>query len=151
MLFRSGTEITERLGPGHWTTASNVAGVRNRIKTRSIYLVFDDAGEAIATFTVDRKTPRFWPCTLWRVPEADALGVFGLAVLPHLQRQGIGTWIMRAIEELARGQGYGFVRLDAYEANPHSVAFYRKLGYDERGRVVVHGTPILCFEQKVSR
>lgn len=145
-----GAEITERLGPGHWATKSNMAGVRERMKTRSIYLVFDDAGEAIATFTVGKKTPRFWPRTLWRVPDAEALGVFGLAVLPSHQRRGIGTWIMHAIEDLARDQGCRFVRLDAYEANPRSVAFYRKLGYDERGRVVVYGTPILCFEQEVA-
>lgn len=120
------------------------------MKTHQVYLVFDTADEPIATFTVGEKLPRFWPRTIWSVPEAEALGVFSLAVLPSHQRQGIGTWIMRVIEELARQQNCPFVRLDAYEANPHSVAFYRQLGYDERGPIVVLGTALLCFEKAVS-
>jgi GNAT superfamily N-acetyltransferase len=119
------------------------------MKARNVYLVLAEDGKGVATFAVSEKMPRFWPPTMWRVPEAPALGVFELSVLPTHQRQGIGTWIMRAVEELAREQGYHFVRLDAYEVNPRSVAFYRKLRYDERGRVVVGNTALLCFEQDV--
>lgn len=144
-----GAEITERLGPGHWSAASNVSGVRKTLKTKSVYLVQNEAGEPVATFSVGRKLPSFWPRAIWQVPDAEALGVFGLAVLPGHQRQGIGTWIMHTIEDLAREQGCRFLRLDAYEANPRSVAFYRKLAYEERGRIVVGNTPLLCFEQEV--
>jgi GNAT superfamily N-acetyltransferase len=145
----SGEEITARLGQGHWSAVSNVAAVRQKMKARSVYLVLGEDGEAVATFAVSEKQPRFWPPTIWRIPEAPALGVFELSVLPTRQRQGIGTWIMRAVEELARAQGYHSVRLDTYEVNPRSAAFYRKLGYDERGKVVVGNTSLLCFERDV--
>lgn len=147
---QSSAEITARLGPGHWTHGSNVAGVRRSIRQRGVYLVARGE-ENVASFTVGGRFPRFWPPSLWQAPDAEALGVFGIAVLPPLQRQGIGTWVMRRIEDMARERGCRFVRLDAYEENPRSVAFYRKLGYQERGRLVVNGVPILCFETEVGR
>lgn len=145
----AGAEVTERLGPGHWSILSNVARVRRSIRTRSIYLAFNEAGEAVATFTVGTNAPGFWPRSRWREPHEPALGVFDLAVQPEFQRRGIGTWVMRTIEDLAREQGLRYVRLDAYEQNPRSIAFYRKLGYDERSRVTIRGVPLICFEQEV--
>jgi ribosomal protein S18 acetylase RimI-like enzyme len=128
------------------------------MRERDTFLVYsegntDGCSTAVASFTVGGKTPRFWPPSIWRVPDTDeqaVLGVFGLAVLPPLQRRGIGAWAMRQIEAIARERGCRFMRLDAYEQNPRSVAFYRKMGYDERGRLVVNGTPLVCFEQEVN-
>jgi len=148
---QSSAEVTARLGQGHWTHNSNVAAVREGMRERGVFLVHS-GGQAVASFAIGGDLPRFWPPSIWRVPEADpeeVLGVFGLAVVPPLQRQGIGTWAMRQIEDIARERGCRFVRLDAYEENPRSVAFYRRLGYDERGRLVVNGVPILCFEREV--
>jgi ribosomal protein S18 acetylase RimI-like enzyme len=154
----SSDEITSRLGEGHWTRGSDVASVLEEMRKRDTFLVFSENttggySAAAASFTVGGSTPRFWPPSIWRVPdtaEQAVLGVFGLAVLPPFQRQGIGTWIMRQIETIARERGCRFVRLDAYEQNPRSVAFYRRMGYDERGRLVVSGIPLICFEQEVT-
>lgn len=148
---QSSAEITARLGQGHWTHSTNPAAVQKSMRERGVFLIYSGE-QAVASFTIGGNLPRFWPAYLWRVPQAEpqiVLGVFGLAVLPPLQRRGVGTWAMRQIEQIARERGCRFVRLDAYEQNSRSVAFYRKLGYDERGRLVVNGVPILCFETEV--
>jgi GNAT superfamily N-acetyltransferase len=143
-----GEEITARIGEGHWTRSSDVPSVQQSMGERSTFLVHL-AGTVVGSFTVGGQPPRFWRRSLWREPEAVALGVFGLAVLPSRQRRGTGSWMMSRIEDIARERGCRFVRLDAYEQNPVSVAFYRRLGYEERGRLVVNAVPLLCFEKDV--
>lgn len=145
-----GAEITARIGNGFWTRRSDVDAVQRRILTRDTFLVFAHGEpEPIASFAVDETMEPFWPSTMWSAPDAKALGLFDIAVVPWCQRQGMGTRIMRHVEHIARDKGCRFVRLDAYEANPRSVGFYRKLGYTERGRLVVGGVPLLCFESEV--
>jgi GNAT superfamily N-acetyltransferase len=156
---RCAEEITARLGVGHWSKVSTVESVKRRMESKSLFLVYDrDAVEAaggeeraepVATFTVGVKAPAFWPRKAWREPGAKMVGVFGISVLPEFQRRGVGAWMMARVEELARADRAGYVRLDAYEQNPRSVAFYRKLGYEERARVAPMDISLICFEKAV--
>lgn len=151
---RCAEEITSRLGIGHWSKTSDTESVKRRMESKTLFVVFDveaaDPTIPIATFTVGTKAPQFWPKKIWREPDARMVGVFGISVLPELQRHGIGAWMMDQVAELARTNHATYVRLDAYEENPVSVAFYRKIGYEERGRVVVRTIPLICFEKEVS-
>ena len=47
-------------------------------------------------------------------------------IMPHAQGRGIGSAIMAALEQEARGRG---VRTMEVKASPSSVSFYEKLGY----------------------
>ncbi len=58
-----------------------------------------------------------------------------LAVDPPFRRRGIGTALMRAIEEWGRAHGAMSVALDTYASSPLSVPFYEALGY-KRGSIV---------------
>lgn len=58
------------------------------------------------------------------------LNVLALAVHPDHQGRGIGGELMVALEEIARMQGYQFIRLNSGSHRVKAHAFYRKLGYD---------------------
>ncbi len=62
------------------------------------------------------------------MPEAEALGLRDLQLLPAFQRRGIGTWAVRQSVELAAQRGYRLVRLRVYEENP-AKALYLRLGF----------------------
>jgi len=63
------------------------------------------------------------------------LVIHRLATHPNRQGQGLAQQLMAFSEEYARANGYAAIRLDAYEANPHSQRFYRKMGYVKTGYV----------------
>ena len=53
--------------------------------------------------------------------------IFSFYFVPEFQRQGIGGLLFRRALRRMRGEGYGSVCLDTFEANPYR-AFYEKLG-----------------------
>ena len=56
----------------------------------------------------------------------------GLQVLPEsMQSQGIGTALIRAVEDAARGRGCGSIGLGVHD--PRARALYLRLGYQETG------------------
>ena len=70
-------------------------------------------------------------------------------VLPERQRQGVGSFLMAEVEQLAQEHGLPFVRLDAYERNPISNGFYQAIGYSKRAVINLRGTGLVLYEKKV--
>ena len=59
--------------------------------------------------------------------------IHALVVQEAHRRQGIGTRLMEAAEEWARGRGAVVALLDTYVGSPLSVPFYeRRMGYSQR-------------------
>ena len=52
-------------------------------------------------------------------------------VVPGARSRGAGRALLGALEDAARGLGYGRVRLDAGPAQQHSVSLFRRTGYVE--------------------
>jgi ribosomal protein S18 acetylase RimI-like enzyme len=63
--------------------------------------------------------------------------VNNIAVDPACARTGIGTALLRAAEEWARGRGYGQMRLTVFEFNERARAFYDRAGYATLSRQLV--------------
>ncbi len=61
-----------------------------------------------------------------------------LAVHRYRQRRGIGTAIVRWLEDAARTAGLDVVRVEARADNAAAHAFYLKLGYVEKELLVGH-------------
>ena len=61
---------------------------------------------------------------------SDALYVYRVAVLPRLQRRGIGRALMGWAEGEAERLGLGTVQVGVRIALPDNLAFYRALGYE---------------------
>jgi ribosomal protein S18 acetylase RimI-like enzyme len=156
MRSESATHLTETLGIGHWTGFSRLPGIRERIKladpetlSRSTIYVACLNGQVAASVVVSTFPPGFWKRSYWREPKAPGLGVFNLVVFPSLQRRGLGRFAMEAVEELARNHGLRYVRLDAYETNPISNAFYQGIGYDLRATINLRGCGLVLYEKDV--
>jgi predicted N-acetyltransferase YhbS len=69
-------------------------------------------------------------CVLFHPEEAHSGRLFQMAVAPHLQGQGLGARLVRALEAELRRRGFSHVHL---HARAHVVPFYSRLGYAEYG------------------
>jgi ribosomal protein S18 acetylase RimI-like enzyme len=66
-----------------------------------------------------------------RIPDAALLWSF--AVIPNLQRLGIGTALTHAAEEIARTRGFSIAEIEVDKRNVGARALYERLGYAVTG------------------
>lgn len=131
ILEQCGLDMRAKFGLSHWIPAYPIERLREDARTKSVYAVHD--GQIIATFTVGTQAPYYYADSVWQNPDARALYVNHLAVLPAYQGKGIGTWCMQTVEQFALAEGCSVTRLDAYGKHTKLHEFYRRLGYQERG------------------
>lgn len=132
ILEQCGLDMQIKFGLHHWIPAYPLERLREDAQVKSVYAVYDP-DRIIATFTIGTQAPYYYTASLWQDPDAKALYVNHLAVLPAYQGKGIGTWCMQNVERLALTDGCSAVRLDAYDKHTTLHEFYRRLGYQERG------------------
>lgn len=156
MRIASAIDLTAKIGQGHWSGSTKLQSIRERIKCadpenlrRTTLYVATWDGEPLGSVAVSTFPPGFWKRSYWREPRALGLGVFNLVVSPALQGTGIGRFLMEHVELLARDHNIPYVRLDAYEKNPFSTAFYRHLGYEARGTIDVRTVGLILFERSL--
>jgi ribosomal protein S18 acetylase RimI-like enzyme len=72
--------------------------------------------------------------------EATRFGVgeFGMAVARHWRGRGVGSALLAAAIEKARGEGLHKLSLDVFPHNNQAIALYRRFGFVEEGRRVKH-------------
>jgi [ribosomal protein S18]-alanine N-acetyltransferase len=58
-----------------------------------------------------------------------------LAVRPNQQQRGLGALLIAWLEKPALVAGIERIRLEARADNPNAIAFYRKQGFRESGRI----------------
>lgn len=75
----------------------------------------------------------------------DSLYVSGVALLPSYRGQGIGTRMMLAMRERARGEGLARLSLIAFAQNPASIRLYERLGYAVVDRRAVVPHPLIHY------
>jgi ribosomal protein S18 acetylase RimI-like enzyme len=63
------------------------------------------------------------------LPEADAMYVNRVAVLPTYRRRGVASALMAFLEEVARSLDKSAIHIGVRESLPSNVALYQKLGY----------------------
>lgn len=69
----------------------------------------------------------------------------GICVAPEARNRGIGTALLRAIEDEARARGFGSVRLDVVDTNTRAQALYARQGYLPTNRVTNGAVLRLAF------
>jgi GNAT superfamily N-acetyltransferase len=139
-----GRDMHERLGFAHWVAPWPVEKMREDARERSVFAIEDDRA-IVGTFTVGPSLLADYAETMWRAP-GPALYLNRLAVRPELQGRGIGRFGMVCVEEEARRGGFRAIRFDAIAEHTALLAFYRALGYEERGPAINRGLPVICFE-----
>nr|WP_281373086.1 GNAT family N-acetyltransferase [Kineococcus aurantiacus] len=66
--------------------------------------------------------------------------LFGLVVHPAHRSRGLGTALVRALEERARARGARGAVLEVEVDNPRALALYERLGYRRAGTTVASWT-----------
>lgn len=69
-------------------------------------------------------------CLRWTLGDGQTFHVRRVAVVPELQRSGVGRALMAWAEDEARRRNCGAVTCGVRIALPANLAFYRRLGYD---------------------
>jgi ribosomal-protein-alanine N-acetyltransferase len=86
----------------------------------------DYSGYPLLIATADGATVGF--CS-WRQSAPDEAEILNLAVEPGWRRRGIGSALLNAVAEQARGT----IFLEVAEPNTPAIALYRKLGWAQAG------------------
>jgi ribosomal protein S18 acetylase RimI-like enzyme len=94
---------------------------RKLVVQRELFLVAVEEGEVIGTAMGGYDGHRGW--------------VYYVVVSPRYRRRGIGTALMRRVEEGLAEIGCPKVNLQVRASNEEVVAFYKKLGYQVEERV----------------
>lgn len=85
-------------------------------------------------------------------PAAPAAVVHRLAVVPAAQGRGVAQALLAQAEVLARGWGYGAVRVDTNSENAATQRLFPKLGYRFAGEIGLAFRPRLrffCYEKRL--
>lgn len=140
-------DLTRRFGHGHWSSGGTESGVVRDMATPSLYVVRLD-GRIIASLRLAAKKP--WAIDTAYFAESRApLYLTSMAVLPELQRQGVGRACMAEAVSAARDRGADAIRLDAYDAPAGAGGFYEKCGFTAVGRAVYRNNPLVYYEMKL--
>lgn len=114
ILHESFSEYLERLEPPSGVHRETAQTIRDTMKTARWVLA-----------TVDSYPVA---CVMYE-PREDFMYLGRLAVLPAYRRRGIGNALIAYVEDRARRQGLGRVRLGVRVALPALRARYERLGY----------------------
>jgi GNAT superfamily N-acetyltransferase len=106
---------------GSWQTDDITQDRVDRAYTTLIAIKED---RMIATISLYPPRPNH-ACEHYR--EAWCFGQF--AVLPELQRSGIGSHLIDLVEQCAKQEGARFIALDTAETAHHLIRYYEKRGY----------------------
>ena len=80
-------------------------------------------------------------CRLYELPEAPAMMLGRIVVLPEYRKQGLGRLVVTEAEKWARELGCKKAVLDSRDV---AVGFYEKLGYTADHSRIVHGWTFTC-------
>jgi GNAT superfamily N-acetyltransferase len=137
-------DLTRQHGRGPWSSFTSEKGVLFGMR-HSIVVIARKGRNIAGTFRLQTKKP--WAIDVsYFAPVNKALYLTGMAVVPAIQRQGIGRVVLEEAIKRARTWPAEAIRLDAFDAKAGAGAFYAKCGFREVGRVIYRKAPIIYFE-----
>jgi GNAT superfamily N-acetyltransferase len=147
-IARLRTEVAHRLtqdhGIGHWSSEVSEKGVLRGILTSHVVVARSETA-IVGTLRLAPKKP-------WAIDAAyfadvrRPLYLVDMAVLPAVQREGIGRYLCDEARRIARAWPADAIRLDAYDHAAGAGGFYVKCGFREVGRVIYRKVPLIYFE-----
>lgn len=136
--------------PGIYPSESTVT---DRTQEGVQYLVFYN-GILVAAFVLNTDPMGSYENGLWPkpIPEGSYMVLHTLAVDPSVQRNGIGSEIIRFCLQTAKSKGYQALRLDIVPTNEPAKKLYEKNGFHYAGDIDLHrrieGIPVFSLYEK---
>lgn len=136
--------LTARFGNGHWSHLVNERGAA--LAQRHARVRIGRADRHIVT-VLRLATKKPWAIDVsYFTPVKRALYLTGMAVSVAHQGAGLGQLALADARDVATAWPADAIRLDAYDAPAGGGGFYGRCGYEERGRVVYKGNPLVYYE-----
>ena len=142
-------DLTRRYGHGFWSSRTTERGVLHSIRSSQVVVAYTDKA-IVGTFRLQTKKP--WAIdTSYFTPAKTAIYLVGMAVIPDMQRKGIGGKLLREAIKQVQAWPADVIRLDAFDAAAGAGGFYAKCGFREVAHVVYKNDPLIYFELLVRR
>lgn len=136
--------LTERFGVGHWSSAVTERSAVLAQRNARVRLGISD-GHILTVLRLATKKP--WAIDVSHfAPVKRPLYLTGMAVSVAHQGEGLGRLAIEDACTVATAWPANAIRLDAYDAKAGAGPFYAKCGFEERGRVVYKGDPLIYYE-----
>ena len=136
--------LTARFGAGHWSSLVTERGTA--LAQRHARVRLGRSGKRILT-VLRLATRKPWAIDVaYFTPVQQPLYLTGMVVAVTHQSQGLGRLALADAIAVARAWPAGAIRLDAYDAAAGAGPFYAKCGFQECGRVVYKGDPLVYYE-----
>lgn len=149
VLAAAAHRLTARFGHGAWSTVRTLRTLRKYADDGVLYLV-EVEGDAVGTLKLTNRKIGFYHNDWFADPGAAAAYLMDMAIDPRHQRRAIGRRAMALAEEIARRDGFGALRLDAYRGPAGAGPFYRKCGYALVHQGEFRGVRLEYYEKPLS-
>jgi ribosomal protein S18 acetylase RimI-like enzyme len=70
------------------------------------------------------------------IPEDDGLEIKNVAIVEAYRGRGLGRATIEAVERVARRYGLGRLKVGTADTSSGAIAFYRRVGFRDAGRIV---------------
>ena len=141
-------DLTRRYGHGFWSSVVTERGVLAGMR-HSRVLIARRGKKIVGTLRL--QTKKLWAIDVsYFTPVKKAIYLTNMAVVPELQRKGIGAALLEEAAKRVRAWPADAIRLDAFDAAPGAGSFYLRCGFREVGRVVYRKAPLIYLEQVLS-
>lgn len=136
--------LTARFGAGHWSSLTTERGAELSLRNARVRLGL--SGTRVLT-VLRLATKKPWAIDVsYFTPVKRPVYLTGMAVSVAHQGQGLGRVAVDDARATATAWPADAIRLDAYDAEAGAGPFYAKCGFQERGRVVYKGDPLIYYE-----
>jgi GNAT superfamily N-acetyltransferase len=137
-------DLTSRFGRGFWSFRTSEKGAHLHIRNGSV-LVARQGKRIVGMLNLPRKKP--WAIDVsYFTPVPSPLYLIGMAVLPQMQRKGIGRALIQEAVKRARAWQADAIRLDAFDSPAGAGMFYAKCGFRELAHIVYRNDPLVYYE-----
>ncbi len=110
-----------------WTVEQEARYLASLSDREAVHVAVDASTGIVGLQSLDR-----WSSLLSSMAHVGQLGTF---LLPAWRGRGLGRQLWRATEAFARGAGYRKLVIQVRASNPGAQSFYRRLGFEECGRL----------------
>ena len=137
-------DLTKRFGQGLWSSVATEKGMLFNMRHKRV-IVARKGKRIVGTLNLQTKKP--WSIDVsYFTPVNNALYLTAMAVLPAMQRQGVGRALLEEATKITRRWPAEAIRLDAWDADAGAGPFYAKCGYRELAHTSYKGNPLIYFE-----